>query len=108
MRLGRCSVPGVTVAGVLVVVFELLLLFGASTGFFSSGISTRFTVLRGSAVAGLAAAGAAVVVTGVAVAVAAGVASPLVVSVASPSAAASAAASASATSFSSSSSVDAT
>ena len=74
----------------LLLVVDLL---GASTGFFSSGISTRFTVLRGSGVAGLAAAGATgFVVTGVAVAVAAFVVSPLVVvSVASPLASASAA-----------------
>ena len=46
-------------------------LFGASTGFFSSGMSTRFTLLVGSDVLGLAAAGATgVVFTGGAVAVA--------------------------------------
>jgi hypothetical protein len=77
-------------------VVDLLLdvdLPGASTGFFSSGISTRFTVFFGSGVAGLAAAGATgFVVTGVVVAVAACVVSPLV-SVVSPFAAASAAAS---------------
>ena len=58
-------------------------LLGASTDFFSSGMSTRFTVFRGSGVAGLAAAGATGVVTGVVVAVAAFVVSPLVVSVVS-------------------------
>jgi hypothetical protein len=64
-----------------VVVDLLLLFFGASTGFFSSGISTRFTVLRGSGVTGLAAAGATgVVFTEVAVAFAACVVSALVVS----------------------------
>ena len=54
------------------VVDLVVLLFGASTDFFSSGMSTRLTVLRDSGVAGLAAAGATgFVVAGGAVAVAA-------------------------------------
>ena len=69
--------------------FDLVLVFGVSTGFFSSGISTRFTVLRGSGVACLVAAGAiGFVVTGVEVAVA-----DVVVSVVLPFASTSAAAS---------------
>jgi hypothetical protein len=89
---------------------EVVLVFGASTVFFSSGISTRFTVFFGSDVAGLAAAGATVVFgAGVTVAVVALVVSPVFASVVVASASAfSASASASAISFSSSSSVDAT
>ena len=68
---------------------DLVLVFGVSTGFFSSGISTRFTVFFGSDVIGLVAAGAiGFVVTGVVVAVV-----DVVVSVVSPLASASAAAS---------------